>query len=342
MKRLIVPVLILLGSALSAQTPVEVYKGIVKIDAVSEEVLYFGFAKGDQVIFDFESIGRELKEFEILQWPQDSKFREDDKTKILGKKISISATAVYQFRLANRSATARECKLHIRRIPGSASTKKFNTTVAWKTENDTVYAAVTEKYITRRDTSVINRQAAVTVQGMQNRYGSTSQCPEFDLPGKVIAWSYYIGVNKQGQQVYQEAEQKFVDANKNANAANKNTMPGYGMLAALALTGKSYFTPLQNENAITYSIVDGTNATLAKQQQPFKFIRSKKVTNDFSAMKESIDGKYYFYLYNETDGSLDVMIKIAAVVVYEKWAERPGKKMEILKRKIPITTPPSR
>jgi hypothetical protein len=325
-------VLLLLTSALSAQTPVEVYNGSFKIASVSEDTLYFAFAKGDQVIFDFESIGRELKEFEILQLPHGSLFRVDDKTKIFAQKISIPVTAVYKFRLANRSATERECKLHIRRIPGSASTKNFKTTVAWKTVNDTTYTPAKEKYVTQRDTSVINRQALLTVQGTQSSYGSTTQCPEFDLPGNIIAWSFYIGVNRQAQQVYQEAEQKF----SKSNAAQSMKMPGYGLLAAFALTGKSYFTPLQNEQAITYSIVDGTNATLAKQQQPFKSIRSKKVTNDFSAMKEPLVDKCYFYLSNETAANLDVMVKVAAVVVYEKWAERPIQKMRVLPRKVPV------
>ena len=336
MKFLCVGVLLLVGSLVSAQTPVEVYNGTVKIASVSEEVLYFGFAKGDQVIVDFESIGRELKEFEILQWQQGSKFREDDKTKILGKKISISATAVYQFRLANRSATERECKLHIRRIPGSVSSRKFNSTVTWKTVNDTTYYPATEKYVVKRDTTIVNRESIVTVQGTQSRYGSTTQCPEFDLLPNAIAWSFYIGVNKPGQQGYQEAENKFAQA----VSVKSPKLSDYSPLAALALTGKSYFTPIQNEQAITYSIVDETNAALAKQQQPFKSIRSKKVTSDFSAMKEPNGGKCYFYLSNETDGNLDVMIKVAAIVVFERTADRKVQKMILVQKKIPVVTAP--
>jgi hypothetical protein len=213
--------------------------------------------------------------------------------------------------------------LHIWRIPASASTKIFKTTVAWKTVNDTLYTPATEKYVTRRDTAIVNRESAVQVLRTQSRYGNTYQCPEFDLPGNIVAWSFYVGVNRQAQQVYQDAEQKFAKSN-----AAQSKMPGYSLLGAFALTGKSYFTPIQNDQVITYSIVDATNAALAKQQQPFKSIRQKKVTNDFSAMKDPIAGKCYFYLNNETDGNLDVMVKIAAVVVYERMEERPIQKME--------------
>ena len=60
------------------------------------------------------------------------------------------------------------------------------------------------------------------------------------------------------------------------------------------------------------------------------------MTNDFSAMKQPHDGKCYFYLKNETEFAMDVMVKIAAVVVYERWGEREGKKMEVLRNKIPV------
>ncbi len=336
MKCLLVPVLLLICSALSAQTPVDVYKGTVKIAPVSEDTMYFALAKGDQLLFDFEEAsGRELMEFEILQYPHYSKFRKDNKIKMNGEKISIAETAVYWFRMANRSGYERNCKLHIWRIPGSAATKNFKTTVGWKTISDTTYKPATELYMNRKDTVVINREAIVTVQGTQSRYGSTTQCPEFNLPGKAIAWSFFIGVNKPGLQSFQEAEQKFAQASATASTQ----IPGYNPLAALALTGKSYFTPIQNDQAINYSIVNEANATLAKQQQPFKYLRSKKVSNDFAAMKEPLPEKCFFYLSNDIDRNLDVIVKVSAIVVYERWAERPTQKMEVLKSKIPIVKP---
>jgi hypothetical protein len=334
MKFLCALALLLLSVSLSAQTPVDVFKGTRKIGAVSEDTMYFSLAKGDQLVFDFESTtGRDLMEFEIFKYPQTSKFRKDNQVKMNAQKVAIEETGVYWIRMANRSATERNCKLHVWRIPASAATKNFKTTVGWKTVNDTLHTSSTEKYITHRDTAVINREAAMTVQGAQSRYGSKSQSPEFDLPGNTIAWSYYVGVNQQGQQAFQQATQKFSEAN------NESSIPGYGPLAALALTGKSYFAQPQTGQGITYSILDATNVALAQQQQPFKSIRSKKVMSDFSAMKELRGEKCYFYLYNDTDFSQEVMVKIAAVVVYEKWGERPVEKKQIIKQKIPVVQP---
>jgi len=334
MKVLCVPVLLLISSLASAQN-VDVFNRTVKINPVSEDSMYFSFAKGDQVVFDFESLtGRDLMEFEVFQYPQTSKLRKDNQVKMKAVKLTIEETGVYWFRMANRSGTERNIKLHISRIPASASTKNFNTTVKWKSVSDTTYTQATEKYVTRRDTTVINREVALSVLGSQTRYGSNTQSPEFDLPGNIIAWSFYIGVNKPGQQAFQDAEQKFLQT----NATPK--FPGYGSLAAFALTGKSSFAPVQNEQQITYSIVDAANVSLARQQQPFKSFRSKKASNDFSVMKEPREGKLYFFLKNETDFDMNVMVKIAAIVVYERWSERSIQKPHVGKTKIPFVAQP--
>ena len=328
MKIVSLAALLFFSYIVSAQTPIEVYNRSFRIGSVSEDTLYFSFAKGDQIIVDFESIGRELKEFEVLQYKGASLFREDDKTKISGKKLSIETTSVYTFRLANRSGTERTVKLHIRRIPGSSATKNFTTSVKWKFLNDTVYSDITEKTVARKDTVIVNRESILSVYGTQNPKGNT-QCPEFDIPGKTIAWSYYVGVNQPGLRAFQEATQKLP-------ASPQSSLPGYGPLGAFALTGKSNFAQLQNDQTITYSIVDPTNAALAKQEQPFKSIRSKKVSNDFSVMKEPREGKLFFYLNNDGAFDVDVIVKIAAVVVYERMKDKSGQKMEILTRKIPM------
>src|SRR5690242_16000403 len=133
MKYQVMIVLLLTGSLLHAQTPIDVFNRTIKINPVSEDTMYFSFAKGDQVVFDFESVsGRDLMEFEVFQYPHFSKFRKDNQVKMKSEKLSIEETGVYWFRMANRSGTGRDIKLHIWRIPASASTKNFNTTVKWK------------------------------------------------------------------------------------------------------------------------------------------------------------------------------------------------------------------
>src|SRR6478672_12135535 len=111
MKTPLVMIFLALSVSLSAQTPISVYNSTVKISPVSEDTLYFAFAKGDQVVFDFESTtGRDLMEFEILKYPHYSKLRKDNQVRINNEKIGIEETGVYWFRMANRSATERNCK----------------------------------------------------------------------------------------------------------------------------------------------------------------------------------------------------------------------------------------
>ena len=77
MNKLIVLVLALLGlsARLFGQKPVDVVETIFKIGGLGEEVFYYGFEEGDQLVFNFEEInGKELKELEISEFPSSSKF----------------------------------------------------------------------------------------------------------------------------------------------------------------------------------------------------------------------------------------------------------------------------
>lgn len=49
-----------------AQTPVDIVENTLKVAPQGEVVFYYGFAEGDQLIFNFEEVnGKELKELEI-------------------------------------------------------------------------------------------------------------------------------------------------------------------------------------------------------------------------------------------------------------------------------------
>ena len=80
-KILLTSAFLILQLLAAAQTPVDVAESTLKVGALSEEVFYYGFAAGDQLIFNFEEVkGKELKELEIVELPGTSKFM-DYKTK---------------------------------------------------------------------------------------------------------------------------------------------------------------------------------------------------------------------------------------------------------------------
>ena len=59
------------------QEKVDVAEQTIKIGSKEEEVLYYGFAEGDQIVFNFEEVDeKEVKEVEIIELPENSKFKD--------------------------------------------------------------------------------------------------------------------------------------------------------------------------------------------------------------------------------------------------------------------------
>ena len=100
--------------------PVDVADLTLKVGGVETEVLYYGFAAGDKIVFNFEELkGKPLKEIEIVELPGNSKFSDFKSTEVVGKTIQVYKTAVYKFRFKNSAMGARICKVNIQRIPKS-------------------------------------------------------------------------------------------------------------------------------------------------------------------------------------------------------------------------------
>ena len=137
------------------QKPIDVAESSIKVGIKGEEMIYFGFAEGDQLIFSFEEAsGKEMKEVEIVETPYSSKFMEYKTSKIDNKVIKIAKTGIYKFRFANSALLPRVCKYKIQRIPASPATQNFNTTVYFDEYNDTTYTNEVETFIDRSDTVI--------------------------------------------------------------------------------------------------------------------------------------------------------------------------------------------
>lgn len=157
MKKILTSLLILAVlcyGRLDAQSPITVAETNFRLPILGEEIFYFGFAEGDQLIFFFEEqTGKDLKEIEIVELPATSRYKEFKTSKIQNKILTVPHTGIYQFRFANSVLMQKMCKLKIQRIPAGATTQNFNTTVYWRTVYDTTYrtapqAAITESYKT--------------------------------------------------------------------------------------------------------------------------------------------------------------------------------------------------
>jgi hypothetical protein len=132
--------IIFLAWQANAQEAIDVTDQTLKIGGLKEEELYFGFAAGDKIIFNFKEVNnKELKELEITEYPLSSKFSDFRTARVENKTIAVNKEGVYVFRFKNGAITGRVCKIQIQRVPAGAETKNFNTSVTWINKQDTTW-----------------------------------------------------------------------------------------------------------------------------------------------------------------------------------------------------------
>ena len=313
-----------------AQKTIDIAATSIKVGLKTEEVVYFGFAEGDQLIFSFEEAnGKEMKEVEIVEMPNASRFIEYKTSKLENKTLKVPRTAIYKFRFANSAILPRVCKYKIQRIPATAATENFNSTVYFDEYEDTTYTTEVENYIDKTDTIINNFQERTVKVNPLTAPGSSKTVFNFTLPENTIAWSYYISADKGGQQVYMEAA-KIISSNSGHIIAK---FPNYGPLAAVALDRTPFITKLDTGQYINYWIVENDNAELFRSGDQFRFIKKGKAINDFSKM-EPLDRAFYFCLHNDRkDIPVTVTVKITAILINEKLASRSAQKMHITLKK---------
>lgn len=310
-----------------SQTTIDVVESTLKIGAMDEEVFYYGFAEGDQVIFNFEALKRkELKEIEIIEMPGSSKFMDYETKKVKDKVIHVSKTGIYKFRFVNSAVTGRVCKFKIQRIPANEIFKSFNTTVFCKTVNDTTYTTEIEKYLVSKDTTVVNLVDQIAKVHSQTNLNGSKTTLNFSLPVNTVSWSYYIGVDQSGQEAYEKASKQLAKSAAPIIAR----IPGYGPLAALAMGGASFLTSAQSGEDIDFYIVRDNNVNKFLNSQAFEYVKKGSVINDFSKMIDNYRGVYHVCLSNDNAIiGVTVTIKVTAIQVVETWGKRPYHKMHV-------------
>lgn len=315
-----------------AQDIVDITETTLKIDGLNEEeVLYFGFAEGDQLIFNFEEVkGKELKEVEIIELPSTSRFM-DYKTRLIQNKIiTIPQTSIYKFRFQNSSIGSRVCKIRIQRIPSSEVTRNFNSSVYWKTVYDTSYRIQQERYLISADTSIVEVTDQVAKVNSTTHINGNKTTLSFTLPPNTVSWSYYIGVDSAGQKAFESAATELSNNPVANEIANSNPM------AALALNFIPYFSKLHSGEDIDYYFVQGENVNLFRENLPFRYFKNGKVINDYSRMTFPLGGMISLCLVNDNLAmGVSVTIKVTAVTVKENWSTRPIEKIHISSKEIP-------
>jgi hypothetical protein len=318
---------------MSPYTPklIDVTDQTIRLGGGKKEELMFGFAAGDKIIFNFqEENSKDLKEIEIIEYPTLSRFSDYKTSRVKNKELIVNQQGVYIFRLKNSSLSKRICKLKIQRVPASAATERFNSSVSWINKQDTVWQSYTTDVVIGYDTTYIPRTKKVLVrseieeqlisdeiqkvnpqQKIENRTSVVVSLPINNrAPFKttrVVSWAYWIGVGPEATRAWQQNLR---------NTRNQNT-DYYTPLGAYANNTLTYLALPNMGQQINYFIADQTNRDLFMQKQPFTYIDDGKGFGGYRKFTtpEHCQGSYNLCLENlNLLGYADVTIKVVALV----------------------------
>lgn len=306
-----------------AQSTIDIFESTIKVSGVSEENFYYGFAEGDQLIFNFQELNnKELKELEIIELPTSSKFMDYKTRKIENKTLQIPRTGIYCFRFSNSALGGRVCRIKIQRIPANEATRNFNSTVYWRMVYDTIVIPRQESFIEKSDTvssTIVDQIAKISSQTSIN--GNPNRIlVDFTLPDNTIAWSYYIGVGKEGMSAYESAKDQFISSATTGISQLASLDP----MIALALNGLSVFSKIQGRDNVKYYFISDWNSVLAfNAGRTFYQYKLGDVVNDASQMKAPLNGKVYLGLINDNlMEPIEVIVKVVAIQVNQKIGTR--------------------
>ncbi|MBL7799849.1 MAG: hypothetical protein JNL95_03910 [Chitinophagales bacterium] len=327
-----------------AQQVVDVTDQTIKIGGLKEEELYFGFAKGDKVIFNFKEINdKELKEVEIIEYPENSKFSDFKTTTIENKTLNISKQGVYIFRFKNSNVAGRICKIQIQRIPLSNETTDFNTSVKWVTRQDTSWNTYTKDIVVGYDTTYEQRTKRELISTEQREELITDKTQRvhsqtsgngnksdlfFTLPTNqitayetktVISWAYWVGVGEDANLAWKSNAQSISTLTK--GIATYITSP----LGALAIgTVTDLMLPKVGED-VGYSIADQRNKDLFIAGYQYNVWDQGKGVAGYKKFTEQgmCQGTFFVCLYNDNIiQAIDVNVKVIAIVERKVFADK--------------------
>ena len=351
-KLLFIIVIIFSQNTFAFVDPILVTESTISLNLEETEELFFSFAEGDIIEFDFEMIkGRHLKEIEIFELPNNKIYSDFKVENIKKKQIHIRNKGLYKFRFYSSSLTKRVGKIKIYRIPADESTKNFNTNWKWKTVRDTIYTPYKVDSITgyrkieykeqvrelkkfeNVEDILFNKSQRVHSFLNENR---SSTYLRVDLPTpnnnefkeeKLIAWAYWIGVGKEAQQAYQE------NAASVRELANGITSMYGTPLAGLAVgTITELLIPRTGEDVLYTFIPDYENAENFVNKQPYLQFDTGKGIAAYGKNSNLTQGTFYIGLSNDNQlQGIDVDVKVIAVkevkhfemVEYDRQREEP-------------------
>lgn len=186
--------------------------------------LVYGFAAGDEIVIDFTTENKKGTQIiEVMEYGSNSVVYSNNQFQTLdGLRIKVSRSNVYKFEFATNHMFDRQCKVSLKRIPASDSTKNFNCNVSWKTVYDTTFTVIEEqrKVSSKYETVTLQSPIDFFVNSGSNadwKGGKSRVALPILLPANTVSWYYNFSATR----------------NKNAIQATKSAMKLFGQLSKL-------------------------------------------------------------------------------------------------------------
>lgn len=318
--------------SLAQLAPIDVVENTLKIGGFGEEIFYYGFAEGDQVIFSFEEVnGKELKEIEIVELPSSSKFMDYKTKKIENKTITINRTSIYKFRFANSAISGRICRFKIQRMPASDATRNFNTSVSWKTIYDTTEYVVQERYLVKKyykpvqllepSLFYVNSGSNATFKGGKSRITLP-----INLPKNTVEWYYTFSASRN------EDEMNRTKKSINLIGQLSKIVDNSGVLNI----GLDMLTKPPGGNVCDIYLVDVNNRGLFEEKTEYRFYSEgsrENITSGVIRVKTALFLNSYLGIKNpDLSYGIHVAIEAVAITLEEEWNTRDVKKHNVTLR----------
>lgn len=346
------------------QDTILLMEATVSIKASTTESFYFGFTKGDRIIFSVNEVNRkEISNITVSKCPE-SVVYSSEKESSISKSILVMEENVYEFKISNTSLLKKnKIKVIIQRVPSSNETRNFNTAWEWKTVYDTVYQYYKEDSLVGHDTifytetikEIKNKRTEETVlvdrtENVKSKGIVVHDNPRvaievvLPIPQKedlheesIVAWGYWIAVGKNANTLWN-------------NAIKVTSTVGYaftGGIAGLLLGGASNIEIPATSEKVQYSITDKENSTLFMNGSDYHYIKNGYGSGGYGL----IDGKnlkksvFYINLYNDNiHNRIDVTVKASVIMsiidyeykTYTRYKIKP-QYIQVTKRKMDVS-----
>jgi len=275
----------------------------------------YAFAEGDHIALHVQELtGKEIKAFELVQWPDNLLLRAYELDSVLDKDIRIPQTGVYQLRFRETGLSKKICRFTLHRTPGNAENARFDTRVGWDIRQRPDYHLGKRTVSAGKKVEMLSLGGQVTVMASKFYMKKPVNAYQFTLPPNTRQWAYRIAVGQAAATVRRQDSEKLKSALQTGAAKLMGIQPETA-LAAFALGAAIDMTVSTAGEDVEYALVDYDNWTkFSKGQDYTSLMQQTGVSVDAQRRYTPFEGTYFFALRsNNWVDDINVTIEIEAV-----------------------------